>query len=127
MAAKGLYGFPVMAFDNGMRQTSTSRRPIVVPKDCEGIRIRLPAGQMFADRFKALGAEPVTINVNQIYDGLKDGKVNAQENPLAVTEVFKLYEVQRYMTMTNHMLVGLQPDGQPRSLAEPARRYPVRD
>jgi tripartite ATP-independent transporter DctP family solute receptor len=106
MAAKGLYGLPVMAFDNGMRQTSTTNRPIVVPGDFDGIRIRLPAGQMFTDTFKALGAEPVTINVNQIYDGLKHGKVDAQENPLAVTEVFKLYEVQKHMAMTNHMWSG---------------------
>jgi len=55
---------------------------------------------------QALGAEPVTINVNQIYAGLKDGKVDAQENPLAVTEVFKLYEVQKHMAMTNHMWSG---------------------
>jgi TRAP-type transport system periplasmic protein len=61
---------------------------------------------MFTDTFRALGAEPVTINVNQIYDGLKTGKVDAQENPLAVTEVFKLYEVQKYMGMTNHMWSG---------------------
>lgn len=106
MAAKGLYGFPVTAFDNGMRQTSTTNRPISVPKDLEGIRIRLPAGQMFTDTFKALGAVPVTINVNQIYDGIKTGKVDAQENPLAVTEVFKLYEVQKHMAMTNHMWSG---------------------
>jgi tripartite ATP-independent transporter DctP family solute receptor len=106
MAAKGLHGFPVMAFDNGMRQTSTTSRPILVPKDFDGIRIRLPAGQMFTDTFKALGAEPVTINVNQIYDGIKNGKVDAQENPLAVTEVFRLYEVQKHMAMTNHMWSG---------------------
>ena len=74
MAAKGLYGFPVMAFDNGMRQTSTTDRPIVNPADFAGIRIRLPAGQMFTDTFRALGAEPVTINVNQIYDGLKTAR-----------------------------------------------------
>lgn len=106
MAAKGLYGFPVMAFDNGMRQTSTTNKPILVPGDFDGVRIRLPAGQMFTDTFKALGAEPVTINVNQIYDGIKHGKVDAQENPLAVTEVFRLYEVQKYMAMTNHMWSG---------------------
>ena len=53
MAAKGLYGFPVMAFDNGMRQTSTTNRPIVNPADFAGIRIRLPAGQMQCDRSSA--------------------------------------------------------------------------
>lgn len=106
MAAKGLHGLPVMAFDNGMRQTSTSTRPIVVPADFEGLRIRLPAGQMFTDTFRALGAEPVTVNVNQIYAAFQAGRVDAQENPLAVTEVFRLYEVQKYMSMTNHMWSG---------------------
>ena len=61
---------------------------------------------MFTDTFRALGAEPVTINVDRIYAGIKEGKVDAQENPLAVTEVFKLYEVQKHMAMTNHMWSG---------------------
>jgi tripartite ATP-independent transporter DctP family solute receptor len=106
MAAKGIHGFPVGAFDNGMRQTSSSRGPILAPKDFEGLRIRLPAGQMFTDTFRALGAEPVTINVNGIYEALKAGKVDAQENPLAVNEVFRLYEVQKHLAMTNHMWSG---------------------
>lgn len=106
MAAKGIHGFPVGAFDNGMRQTSSTRAPIVAPKDFEGLRIRLPAGQMFTDTFGALGAEPVTINVNGIYEALRTGKVDAQENPLAVNEVFRLYEVQKHLAMTNHMWSG---------------------
>ena len=106
MAAKGIHGFPVGAFDNGMRQTSSTRRPIAVPKDFEDLRIRVPAGQMFADTFRALGAVPVTINVNGIYQALKGGQVDAQENPLAVNEVFKLYEVQKHLALTNHMWSG---------------------
>jgi tripartite ATP-independent transporter DctP family solute receptor len=106
MAAKAIHGFPVGAFDNGMRQTSSTRGPIVAPKDFEGLRIRLPAGQMFTDTFRTLGAEPVTINVNGIYEALKTGKVDAQENPLAVNEVFRLYEVQKHLAMTNHMWSG---------------------
>ena len=106
MAAKGIHGFPVGAFDNGMRQTSSTSKRIADPKDFEGLRIRLPAGQMFTDAFRALDAEPVTINVNSIYQALKEGKVDAQENPLAVNEVFKLYEVQKHLAMTNHMWSG---------------------
>ena len=106
MAAKGIHGFAVGAFDNGMRQTSSTGRLITVPKDFEGLRIRLPAGQMFTDTFRALGAEPVTINVNGIYQALKEGKVDAQESPLAVNEVFGLYEVQKHLAMTNHMWSG---------------------
>jgi tripartite ATP-independent transporter DctP family solute receptor len=106
MAAKGIYGFPVAAFDNGMRQVSTSKRPIVKPADLAGLKIRIPAGQMANDTFKALGAQPVTINVNGIYEALKTGAVDGQENPLAIVELFKLYEVQTHLSMTNHMWSG---------------------
>jgi tripartite ATP-independent transporter DctP family solute receptor len=106
MAANGIHGFPVGAFDNGMRQTSSTRRPITAPKDFEGLRIRVPAGQMFADTFRTLGAVPVTVNVDGIYPALRDGQVDAQENPLAVNEVFKLYEVQKHLALTNHMWSG---------------------
>ena len=61
MAAKGIVGFPVGAFDNGMRQITGTKRPIAAPADLAGIRMRVPAGQLVADTFRALGAEPVTI------------------------------------------------------------------
>jgi len=50
--------------------------------------------------------EPITINSNGIYDALKTGRVDAQENPLALLELFKLYEVVTYVSMTNHMWSG---------------------
>jgi tripartite ATP-independent transporter DctP family solute receptor len=106
MGAKGIFGFPIGAFDNGMRQITSVRRPVVVPRDLVGLRIRIPLGRMFEDTFKALGAEPITLNVNQIYDGLKSGRADAQENPLAITELFRLYEVGKYVSMTNHMWSG---------------------
>jgi tripartite ATP-independent transporter DctP family solute receptor len=106
MSAHGIVGFPVGAFDNGMRQIASSKRPVVTPDDLAGVKMRVPAGQMFADTFRALGAEPITINVDAIYRGLQAGTVDAQENPLAVVELFKLYEVVRYVSMTNHMWSG---------------------
>jgi TRAP-type transport system periplasmic protein len=106
MAAKGIRGFPVGAFDNGMRQIAGNKRPIVTPEDLVGLRMRIPAGQMFADTFKALGAEPVTVNSNMIYTALKDGTVDAQENPLAYVHLFKIYEVVKYISMSNHMWSG---------------------
>lgn len=106
MAAKGIHGFPVGAFDNGMRQITAVNRPIVVPADLKGMKIRVPAGQMFDDMFRTLGAEPVTINSIDIYAGLKSGKADAQENPLALVDSFKLYEVVKYVSMTNHMWSG---------------------
>jgi tripartite ATP-independent transporter DctP family solute receptor len=106
MAAKGIAGLASGAFDNGMRQIAGTKRPIAVPDDLAGIRMRVPAGQLVADTFKALGAEPITINSSGIYDALKSGRVDAQENPLALVDLFKLYEVVKYVSMTNHMWSG---------------------
>jgi tripartite ATP-independent transporter DctP family solute receptor len=106
MAAKGIHGFAVGAFDNGMRQIACATRPIATPADLSGIRMRVPAGEMVADTFRAFGAEPVTINSNAIYEALSTRKVDAQENPLALIDSFKLYEVTRFVSMTNHMWSG---------------------
>jgi TRAP-type C4-dicarboxylate transport system substrate-binding protein len=74
--------------------------------DLNGMKIRVPASQMFADCFKSLGAEPVSINTNRLYDALKSGMVEGQENPLAIVDGFKLYEVQHYVSLTSHMWSG---------------------
>src|SRR6267154_3940147 len=101
MAAKGMYLFPVAGFDNGMRQVTTVNRPIAKPDDFAGMKIRVPPGQMIFDTFAAFGAEPVTTPANQIYDALKSGKVEAQENPLAIMQGYKLDEMVKYVSMTN--------------------------
>jgi tripartite ATP-independent transporter DctP family solute receptor len=106
MAAKGIHGFAVGAFDNGMRQIACATRAIVLPSDLAGIRMRVPAGEMVADTFRAFGAEPVTINSNAIYEALSTRKVDAQENPLALIDSFKLYEVTKFVSMTSHMWSG---------------------
>jgi tripartite ATP-independent transporter DctP family solute receptor len=106
MAAKGMYLFPVAGFDNGMRQVASISRAISSPEDFAGMKIRVPPGQMMLDTFSAFGAQPVTTSANQIYDALKTGKVDAQENPLAIVEGFKLYELVKYVSLTNHMWSG---------------------
>ncbi len=106
MAAKGMYLFPVAGFDNGMRQVTTLARPIVRPDDFAGMKIRVPPGQMIFDTFAAFGAQPITTPANQIYDALKTGKVDAQENPLAIMQGYKLDEMVKYVSMTNHMWSG---------------------
>jgi TRAP-type transport system periplasmic protein len=106
MATKGMYLFPVAGFDNGMREITTVSRPVMRPDDLAGIKIRVPPGQMIFDTFQAFGAEPVTTPANQIHEALKTGRVGAQENPLAVLEGFRLYEVVKYVSMTNHMWSG---------------------
>src|SRR5258706_4435714 len=106
MEAHGIHGFAVGAFDNGMRQISIAKRPVIVPGDLVGIRMRTPDAPLIADTFRAFGAEPVTVNSADIYAALKSGKVDAQENPLALIELFKLYEVVRYISVTNHIWSG---------------------
>src|SRR3954462_7994218 len=117
MAAKGMYLFPIAGFDNGMRQVTTINRPISKPDDFAGMKIRVPPGQMIFDTFAAFGAQPITTPANQIYDALKSGKVEAQENPLAIIQGYKLDDMVRYVNMTNHMggaftLMPLLPSGQ---------------
>jgi tripartite ATP-independent transporter DctP family solute receptor len=106
MTAKGLVGFPVGAFDNGMRQIGSTKKPIRGADDLIGLRMRIPAGPMFEDVFKALGAIPVTVNSSGIYEALKSGQVDAQENPLAYMHLFKHYEVMKFIAITNHMWSG---------------------
>ena len=106
MTAKGIHGFPGGTFDNGMRQMGGTKRPITRAEDLVGLRMRVPAGPMFDDVFKALGAVPVTVNSSGIYEALKAGTVDAQENPLAYMHLFKHYEVMKYVSITNHMWSG---------------------
>jgi TRAP-type transport system periplasmic protein len=106
MAAKGMHLLTVSGFDNGMRQVTPVNRPVTKPDDFAGMKIRVPPGQMIFDTFQAFGAQPVTTPANQIYDTLKTGKADAQENPLAILDGFKLYEVVKYVSMTNHMWSG---------------------
>jgi len=106
MAAKGMHLFLQGGFDNGMRQVASVARAVATPDDLAGVKIRVPAGQLIFDTFQAFGAEPIIIPAYQLYDGLATGKVSAQENPLAVLEGFKLYELVKYVSMTNHMWSG---------------------
>jgi TRAP-type transport system periplasmic protein len=106
MAEKGVHLFPVAAFDNGMRQVASIPRPVVQPEDLAGMKIRVPPGQMMLDTFGAFGAQPVITSANLIYQALQTGKVDAQENPLAILQGFKLYELVKYVSLTNHMWSG---------------------
>jgi TRAP-type C4-dicarboxylate transport system substrate-binding protein len=70
------------------------------------MKIRVPPGKMMIDTFSAFGAQTVTTSANKIYDALKIGTVDAQENPLGILEGFKLYELVKYVSLTNHMWSG---------------------
>ena len=93
-------------FDNGFRQITTSTTPITGPDDLTGLKIRVPASPLWTSMFQALGSAPVTINWNEVYTSLQTHVADAQENPLATIMIGRLYEVQKYVSMTNHMWDG---------------------
>lgn len=105
-AAKGIHRFQYGLLENGFKQISTVAKPIATADDLVGQRIRVPAGRMFEDMYVSLGAQPVVINFNQMVAAFKEGKIDGQENPLAITEVNKLYEVTKYIAITNHSWAG---------------------
>jgi tripartite ATP-independent transporter DctP family solute receptor len=93
-------------WDNGFRQTTTSTKPIVTPDDFKGMKLRVPVSPLWTSMFKALDAAPASINFNEVYSALQTKIVDGQENPLAIISTAKLYEVQKYCSLTNHMWDG---------------------
>jgi tripartite ATP-independent transporter DctP family solute receptor len=102
IAAKGLYVHPKM-WENGMRQITSSTKPIHTADDLAGFTIRTPAGALWVDLFKSLGASPSAINFNETYSALQTKIVDGEENPYAIIDSAHLYEVQKYISVTNHM------------------------
>src|SRR5690606_10633412 len=93
-------------WDNGFRQISSSTAPIETPADLEGFKIRVPVSPLWTSMFTAFGSSPASINFAETYTALQTGVVDGQENPLAIMSTAKLYEVQKYVSMTNHMWDG---------------------
>ena len=93
-------------WDNGFRQTTTSTKPIRTPDDFRGTKLRVPVSPLWTSMFSGLGASPASINFSEVYSALQTKIVDGQENPLAVIDAAKLYEVQTYCSMTNHMWDG---------------------
>jgi tripartite ATP-independent transporter DctP family solute receptor len=92
--------------DNGFRNMTSSVRPINAPGDLKGLKIRVPSNQLWVSMFKALGAAPTAVNFNELYSALQTKIVDGQENPLALIDAAKFYEVQKYCSLTGHMWEG---------------------
>jgi tripartite ATP-independent transporter DctP family solute receptor len=86
----------------GFRNLTNSKRPVVNPDDAKGLKIRTPPELPTQAAMEALGAVVATINFNELQMALKQGTVDGQENPIAVIYSNKLYETQKYLTMTGH-------------------------
>ena len=90
-------------WDNGFRQLTSSTREIKTPDDLKGFKMRVPAAPILTSLFQALGAGPTPINFNEVYSALQTKVVEGQENPLAIIATAKLYEVQKYCSLTSHV------------------------
>ena len=101
----GLHTFEKM-WDNGFRQTTTSTKAIATAADLAGLKIRVPVSPMGISMFKALSASPTSLQFSEVYSALQTKIVDAQENPLAIVQTAKLYEVQKFCSQTNHSWDG---------------------
>ena len=99
------YNMHVLAyFDNGFRCVTTTEKvgPINSVEDMEGLNIRTPENQIVMETMSALKANPQSFPFAQLKDAIKDGTFDAQENPIPVIYNNGLYEVQKYLSVTNH-------------------------
>ncbi len=104
-------------WDNGFRQVTSSAQPITSPADLAGMKIRVPVTALLTSLFSGLGASPTSITFNEVYTALQTHIIDGQENPLALIETSKLYEVQKFCTLSNHCWSGFWMVGNRRAMA----------
>ena len=93
-------------WDNGFRQTTSSKGPINSPDDLKGMKIRVPVSPLWTSMYTAFQSAPASINFAEVYTALQTKIVDGQENPMAIISTAKLFEVQKYLSATNHMWDG---------------------
>src|SRR6185436_5260242 len=90
-------------FDLGFRNVTNSKRPITRGEDLDGLKIRVIPNPVFLDTFKAFKANPVPMPFGELYGALESKAVDGQENPFSVILSNKFYEVQKFVSATNHV------------------------
>ena len=105
IAKTGLHVFDKQV-DNGFRQMTNSAHPITSPADLKGLKFRVPPAKLYVSMFQTLGAAPATISIAEVYSALQTKVVDGQENPMLIIENNKFYEVQKYISITNHIWAG---------------------
>lgn len=89
-------------WENGLRQTTNSKRPLNGPDDFKGLKIRTPEDAMTIAIFEALGASPSPLAFSELYLALQQGTFDGQENPISNIHANNFQDVQKYLAMTNH-------------------------
>ncbi|WP_316858692.1 DctP family TRAP transporter solute-binding subunit [uncultured Cohaesibacter sp.] len=101
-------GFVVLGFwEHGFRHITNSRKPIQSLDDLKGLRIRVMQNKIFLDTFDALGANAIPMAWGELFAALETKAVDAEENPIAVIDSAKFYEVQDYLSLTGHVYAPL--------------------
>lgn len=88
----------------GTRHVTTSAKPVATLADAKGLKLRVPENDVFKAMAEAWGAKPTPMNFNELYLALKQGVVDGQENPLPTIKSGKFHEVQKYLSLTGHIL-----------------------
>ncbi len=97
-------GYKVLAvWENGFRHVTNSARPIRIPDDLAGIKLRTPRGRWRIRLFQAYGANPTPMPYSEVFVALQTGVMDGQENPLSQIYGGKFQEVQRYLSLTGHV------------------------
>ena len=97
-------GYRILAvWENGYRHVTNNVRPVRVPEDLDGIKLRTPRGTWRVKLFQQFGANPVPMAFSDVLLALRTGVVDGQENPLAQISAANLDEVQTYLSLTRHV------------------------
>lgn len=98
------FGIDILCFwENGFRNFTNNVRPIVTPKDMQGIKFRIANSDMRRKTFEALEASAIPMAFAELFTALQQGTVQGQENPLSIITSSKFYEVQKYLSLSRHI------------------------
>ena len=100
LAEKGFVALGYMEL--GFRHVTNSQRSIETIEDFQGLKVRLQPNQTHLDTFRAIGASPVSMDINEVYGALQQGVLDGQENPYSIISTRRLDEVQGYLSDTGH-------------------------
>jgi tripartite ATP-independent transporter DctP family solute receptor len=98
---KGLVG--LVYWENGFRNLTNSKRPVTKMEDLDGIKLRVMQNNVYLDSFKMLGANAVPMPFSELFSALETKTVDGQENPYNTILSSKFYEVQKFLSVTNHV------------------------
>jgi TRAP-type transport system periplasmic protein len=98
---KGLVGLAY--WENGFRNLTNSKRPVAKAEDLDGIKLRVMQNNVYLESFKILGANAIPLPFSELFSALETNTVDGQENPFNTILSSKFYEVQKYLSVTNHV------------------------